>query len=404
MRLSRFIFGFFVSLFFLVLLFGVFLSRSNIQVRSDITAKNHKDFYDYKGITHVVTKYSQGSGSPSQIISAASQANISFIFFTDLNDFDGLHEVTGYSQGVLVLPGKKISYLDSHLLFYSDESLKHLSSLGSSTALATDLLQRKHYDPQDPLLVLAHPYKKGFQWEGDFSQGLNGIEVMNLRHMWQQVWLKKKASFVWSLFLYVFNPKVALLRLINEPQKELQLWDQMNMDHKTIGVLGNHSMAKIFNLGFFSFEFPTYEQSFQFASNHILLESELTGILSRDRKKVYQALQKGNFYFSIDSLAEPKGFAAYMQDNNGTYLMGENIKLTKSLKLNVDLPSIEGLPYEIRIYRNGVELKTAKSLHTSLEITEPGNYRVYARLRLQFPIPGELRWVPWIYTNNFYVR
>ena len=399
----RWILRFFVALFVLTLFFGVFLSRSNVQVRPSISVKKHKLFNDYRGITHVVTKYSRGSGSPSDIIAAAAQAQISFLYFTDLNDFDPLHELSGYSQGVLVLPAKKISYLDSHLIFYGSKELQHLDSLGTANALVTDQLQRPSHQ-ENSILTLAHPFKKGFQWDEENSKGLNGVEVMNLRHMWQSVWLNKKASFLWSLFLYIFNPDIALLRLINEPSKELKFWDQLNQEHKTTGLLGNHTTGKIFHLGPISFAFPTYEQSFAFASNHILLRSELTGIRNRDTEKVFGALKRGNFYFAIDSLADPKGFAAYIEQGKSIHSMGENINLDSNTQLKVDLPDIAKVPYEIKLFRNGREIAISKKLNTQWKITEPGVYRVYARLRLKFPIPGELRWIPWIYTNNFYIK
>jgi hypothetical protein len=404
MRFSRVLFYSITTLFFTILFFGVFISRYDLQLRKDLDPRPHPKFFDYRGISHTLTSHSLGSAPPAEMIEHAAKAKIDFLYITDFNDFDSSHEIFGYNNDVLVFTGKKLSLLDAHFLLYSRDSLQRIDSLGTAQAMTNDFIHRMPSETEAETVILAHPFKPGHEWSLDYPKGLNGIEVMNLRQMWQQTWLHKKASFVWSLFLYIFNPKIALLRLINEPKQEIKLWDKLNMSHKTIGALGNHSTGKIFSAGPFSFSFPTYEDSFRFASNHILLPAELTGVASRDMDRVHNAFTNGHFYFSIDALANPKGFAAYMKSNDRDYLMGSRVPIAKNTTLYVDLPQLNIKTFEIKLYRDGVEVGSSKNRNSEFKIKEPGNYRVYVRLRLQLPIPGELRWIPWIYTNHFYVR
>jgi hypothetical protein len=93
-----------------------------------------------------------------------------------------------------------------------------------------------------------------------------------------------------------------------------------------------------------------------------------------------------------------------MRSNGHDYLMGDSVKYNKDLKLYVDLPPLSSKTFEVKLFKNGQEMKASRIKNTVWEIEGPGFYRVYARLRIQFPIPGELRWIPWIYTNNFYVQ
>lgn len=405
MKLSKFFFYTLTTLILVLLFFGIFLSRYDVAIRKDITLKNHKLFFDYRGATHVLSQYSQGSADTNEIVTAADSAGLNFIYITDLNDFEPLHEKHGYSQNVLLFTGKKISYLDSHLLLYGQKNFKKIDSIGTANAVTNDFLNRIPTEAENMTIVLAHPFKQGFQWSGPYPDGLNGIEVMNLRHMWQQSWIHKKASFIWSLFIYIFNPKVALLRLVDSPTQELILWDTLNKKNKNIGLLGNHATGKIFSAGLISLSFPTYEDSFKFASNHILLKSELTGVESIDSEKVQSALLNGHSYFSIDALANPKGFAAYIVNNESDiFLMGEKISFTPGMKLFIDVPQVHSNDLEIRLIRNGDDYLLSKQSKTTFDIQQPGNYRVYVRVRLQFPIPGEIRWIPWIYTNNFYIK
>lgn len=382
----------------------MFISRYDLQIRSNIVQRKHEKFFDYRGITHALTARSQGSSPPADMIESASKSGVDYLYITDLNDFDTTHDIFGYNNNVLVFTGKKISYLDSHFLIYSQNSLKKFDSLGTSQALISDFLNQVPTDIEDSPIVMAHPFKQDHEWTSTYPPGLDGIEVMNLRHMWQQSWLTKKASFIWSLFIYIFNPKIALVRLIDEPVRELKLWDELSGKRPTLGLLGSQSTGKIFSVGFASISFPTYEDSFKFGSNHIMMRSELTGVASRDKEKIHQALTNGNFYFSVDALANPQGFGAYMTTRGRDYLMGETISWSPDLMLTVNLPQLLTENFQIKLFRNGVEIAASRQKDTKWEIKEPGVYRVYARIRLQLPIPGDLRWVPWIYTNNFYVR
>ncbi len=404
MKLSRLLLYLFTCAVFALLVFGVFISRYDLQLRKDLEATSHPKFFDYRGISHALTSYSLGGSPPAEMIDAAAKAHIDFLYITDLNDFDSSHDIFGYNNDVLVFTGKKISLLDAHFLLYSRNPLSKIDSLGTAQALVNDFIHRMPSETEAETVFLAHPFKVGHEWSLDYPKGLNGIEVMNLRHMWQQTWINKKASFLWSLFIYIFNPKVSLLRLINEPQKEIQLWDQLNKTSKTIGALGNHSTGKIFSAGPISFSFPTHEDSFRFASNHILLPAELTGVASRDMDRVHRAFTNGNFYFAIDALANPKGFAAYIRSGKKDYLMGDRMQLQKHAILFVDLPALNTKNFEVKVYKDGLEWQSSNKQNSRFPITKPGNYRVYARIRLQLPIPGEWRWIPWIYTNNFYVR
>lgn len=405
MRIARLVSLFLGFLAIAFLIFGIFLSRYDLQLNADALASPHKKFYDYRGSTHVMTSHSQGGSTPAEMLIAADTAGMDFVYITDYNDFISGHSNFSYNDNVAVFTAKKLSYLDSHFLVYSPQKLSHIDSIGASHAVLSDLLNKVPSETAATLTVMAHPFKKGNEWASDgYPSGLQGIEVMNLRHMWQQKWLSSKVSFVWSCLLYLFNPKIALLRLVQEPQRELQLWDRLNQKQKTLGLLGSHATGQLFNVGSLKIPFPRYEDSFRFGSNHLLMKSELTGVYSLDAEKIHNAFTAGQFYFALDAVANPKGFAAYMSSKDRDFLMGDTVPLAMQPKLTVDVPPLHTKAVEIRIYKNGTELQKIRDSRAEIKITEPGVYRVQVRVRVQLPIPGELRWIPWIYTNNFYVR
>lgn len=405
MRIARLLFSFFALTAIVFLIFGIILSRYDLQLNADALQTHHKKFYDYRGITHVLTSYSLGGATPAEMLIDANKAKIDYMYITDYNDFSPEHALFGYNNDVVVFTAKKLSYLDAHFLVYSNQPLKQIESIGSSHAVLSDLLNKVPTETTGSLTVLAHPFKKGNEWTSDgYPSGMQGIEVMNLRHMWQQKWISNKVSFAWSCLLYLFNPKVALLRLVQEPQRELVLWDQLNQKQKTLGLLGVHATGQIFNLGPLAIPFPKYEDSFRFGSNHLLMKSELTGVYAIDAENIHAAFTAGHFYFALDAVANPKGFAAYIKTKDKDYSMGDTLSINSQPTLVVDVPPLNTKSVEIRIYKNGQEIHKVRGTNTEWKIDTAGVYRVQVRVRVQLPIPGELRWIPWIYTNNFYIK
>jgi len=266
------------------------------------------------------------------------------------------------------------------------------------------MLTQKEGGNKDTLLVLAHPYKLGFSWTGDIPQGLDGIEVVNVKSLSVQAWIHSKASVIWSFLIYPFNPEFALARLFLEPTEEFALFDKTTLQQKVSAFAGAEASARAIPLANYLVRFPSYERNFEIATNHVLLTSELTGNLNSDRQKIFNALKKGQFYLAFDALGDPKGFLATLEDKSGhTYMMGSQTKLTKGMALNVHLPGAPKNFYEIVIYKNGERYKTINEADASVPITEPAVYRVQVRVAISMPLPDANRWISWIYSNPFYV-
>ncbi len=395
----------FISLVILMYFsFGFYFATFDIEIFKENTDKQeHKLYHDYKGVSHVVTSYSKGSSTPPQILLEATNSNLNFLFFTDLNLLDRPYKISGYHSNVFTFSSQKISYLDSHLLIYSQDPQFYFNSLSAAHAQLHQHLYEEPSPHKKFLAVLAHPFKKNHTWTGEYPIGLDGIEVVNLRHIWQEVWFKDKLSFLWSMFTYPFNPKISLLRLIKEPRKEIELWDQLSQKSKTLGFMGNETTAKIFKILGLNFTFPSYAKSFQFASNHILMESELTGHVDSDRKKIFSSIQSGHFYFSFDSLGDPTGFATYVENGEKRYLMGSDLKITDRTHLIIDLPKGINVPFIIEIYKNGQSFFKSNNLNNTIKLDTAGVYRVEVKIQPMLPLPEGERWFGWIYSNPFYI-
>jgi hypothetical protein len=400
--------GLFIAIVVVIgyLVYGLYISEYDLRIIPKELATDHPPgFHDYKGVTNVHSNLSSGSGDIMTIIRAAQAAELDFISFTDLNVFDPPKQFEGEHGSLVVFIDGEYSYLNSRLLNYFAKTDRHLQGVGRSQVLFSDLLSERKKADDLGIFVLAHPFKPHFRWTGDYPIGLDGLEIINLKSVWQQAWLDTKISFLWSLFVYPFNERLALIRLFQSPDEELHLWDELTQKRPTIGIAGADAEAKI-ELGQSVYlRFPSYESVFRLVRNHILIRSELTGNPLMDADKISRAIRNGQFYMSLDILADPKGFNAYLETADGEVSpLGSEAKIQKGMKLVVILPQKPRAPFDVNIYRNGEKMMTSNSQRTDFFVHEPGVYRVMVRVIPTFPLPDGKKWVPWIFTNPFYVR
>ncbi len=389
--LTYIIYGFYISQF------DVGATRSNLEVKTD------SPFHDYKGLINIHTQKSLGSGTVPQINEEAKVVGADFMLYTDFNIFDNVPTQDTYDGRLLVLSGVKYSYLDSRLIFYSPSD-KHLGySLGEAQTALADLISQDPTSRSESLVVLTHPSLRGYEWSGEWPEGFDGIEILNTKAMSARAWNYSKVSSIWSLFIYPFNPQLALFRLFLEPSAELGLLDQLSLKRKIFAFAGSEASARAIPWAGYLIRFPSYHKTFELLSQHVLLEGELTGNLQQDKAKIFEALKKGQFYICLDLLGDPRGFYTYISSNKDIYPMGSSIKWKKNLVLKAKLPEKPKAFFEIVVLKNGQRYKTFNTPEIEVPVDGPGVYRIQVRIAQRFPLPDATKWITWIYGNPYYV-
>lgn len=387
------------------LTYGFYLSQVDLQVvPSGLRKSNPSDYYDYRGVINVRTNLSNGSSRPQRVIQEAKNAGLDFIILTDVNYYNRMDSFGGYNGNLMVLEEGEYRFLDSRLLYVSLNRQNFPDNSTDAMIFFADILSKKPNDSVSDLVILAHPFNPEPTWTGSYPEGLDGIEVVNPRAISQKAWRRSKVSVLWSLVTYPFNPRLSFLRLFKEPREELSLWDQLSSKQKTLGFAGSDASARAVPLANYLIKFPSYQRSFEFVSNHILLNSELTGQFQKDKVKLLTAIKKGNFYFSIDILGDPKGFNAVLESDGKEYLMGSELAFKKGQQIKVKLPAIPSDFFEIALAKNGETIELSNTDELNFEVKEPGVYRVYVRVSPTMPLPDGKKWITWIYTNPFYIR
>ncbi len=397
------VFGFLTFIIMSYFIYGFYISQNDLKViDSKLQKITDLSYYDYKGVINVHSDASIGSSPIAQIIKSAKNSKLDFMVITDLNDFSEKNLVEGYFDETLILSGSKISYLDSRFIVVPFQKQVLGRNLGEAQVKLADLLSQEK--SKDYLVVLAHPYKAGFSWTGQLPQGLDGIEIINLKSLSHRAFEISKLSPLWSLFIYPFNSTLSFIRLFNEPTEELNLFDSSQEYGQYFGFSGAEASARAFPITDYLIKFPSYQKSFEVFTNHVILKSELTGNVKSDKAKLLTALKGGNSYLAFDMLGDPKGFKCLIEDRTKTFLIGSKVKLTKNLKLKINLPQKPNYFFETVIYRNGSRFQTVNESSVEVEINQPGTYRVQVRVSPYFPLPDATKWITWIYTNPFFVQ
>ena len=379
--------------------------RVDLKVRNELQSfQTPRKFHDYAGVINVHSSKSTGSSNIDDIHQSASDANLDFILLTDLNDFNPDKEEEVYLDNTLLMVGGEYSFIDSRLINFDFKTSEHLQGIGRNHILFSDILDKEFVLDKYGFFLLAHPNKPGYEMKPPLPKGLGGIEIYNLKSIWQLAWLKKRSSFLWALFLYPINMEWSFTRLFaSYTNPELRIWEKENLSRPLIGFAGSDADSNT-QLPWGNWQFPSYKTYFSILRNHILIESELTGELESDRKKIIDALKKGQFYISLDLIGNAKGFETYiLSDSNQIYPLGSILPFSENTSLIIDLENKPKTEFRVIVYRNSEKILISNSQKTEIKIHEKGNYRVLVQVKLNFPFEGE-RWVNWIITNHFYIE
>jgi len=144
--------------------------------------------YEAIGVLHVHTLHSDGTGTPAEISSTASDAGLSFV---GINDHRTLflrdHGLSGLQDGVFFLTGAELEddRRQNHMLVYG---IDRLPPTGDT------LDQLKDVRRQGGIAIAAHPFERGglvpgagtYRWSHGAQGALSGVEIWNYMSAWKR--------------------------------------------------------------------------------------------------------------------------------------------------------------------------------------------------------------------------
>ncbi len=335
------------------------------------------NWQDYKGVIHVHSRYSDGSGSLSRIIGAANKAGLDYCIITDHHTLRHKEEgAEGWHNGTLTLVGEEISPPTNHYLALGIE--KVIDSEDGTPQNYVNEVNR-----QGGLGFILHPASKGKRSLGLKERPWTAWEVKNFTglELWSYMYDWLEPVNLLTLPYYVLRPEKA----ISGPDKEsLRKWDELTQERRVVAIGSVDAHARrVIPLGIFEV-FP-YEQVFLTIRTHILT-SPFNFNLAEDRRLLYSALRQGHSYISYDYLAPADGFKFETEEA----IMGDEVEFSPHLTLTASSPQTAHL----KLIFNGQVIKETEGTSIQLKPQAPGVYRLEAYLK------GK----PWVFTNPIYVR
>jgi hypothetical protein len=347
------------------------------------------------GVIHVHTNASCGSGSLPQVITAAKDANLSFVAITDHNLTLSDAEVAAADPPEFaVIDGEEVSTSAGHYLALgvSDSRWNRGTGFEDRPLMASS-------KRAGAVNFIAHPFGLRDRWSDWGATDYDGIEIFNDDAVWRK---NKVFDIAVAALLYPVNSRLALLRLARTPTENLAKWDELSSKRPVAGICGSDAHANVLVNRWSIARFPSYLSVFSLARQHVLLPvqpGQNADQASAD--DILASIQSGSSFCAVDALSPADGFSETVSSPATSVGPGGAISWSDGEILHVRTPPAAEVPL-LRILRDGREILHTEAQSLDLPLPGPGRYRTEAYLR-QPGFTGWRRWTLWIFSNPVYV-
>jgi len=346
-------------------------------------------YFEYRGIIHAHSRYSDGKGTIEEVAKAASSLSLDFIITTDHDTLLPLAEgKEGYYGKTLLLVGTELSTFSGHMV-----ALDIPDPVYRFPPMAEEALADVH--EEGGIAIAAHPDSPKVPWT-NWDLPLDGMELINTDSEWRY---RSIFRLAYCLALYPASPRYALLLTFFPPGGNLKRWDSFTRRRRFIGSAGADAHGGIPLIGGAFLPFPSYRAVFSLVKLHLLSRKRITGRLLHDKRVIYSAIRRGNFYLGLDGVADARGFFFGASSAGKRGIMGDLIPFSREASLRILVPN--PAPIRVVLIRDGEVVKTFSSSRVSYRPSLPGTYRVEVYLPEGCYPKGKV--LPWIISNPIYL-
>jgi hypothetical protein len=349
-----------------------------------------------RGVFHVHSNRSDGSGSVDAIAEAAQRAGLQFVILTDHGDGTRSPDPPSYRSGVLTIDGLELSTSSGH---YAAIGLpvSPYPIAGTPEDVIEDVRRLGGFG------IAAHPGspRPSLSWQG-WDTPFDGLEWINGDSEWRD---ESRMPIARALLTYLIRAPQSLALLLDRPDRVLHRWDALAIDRKIVGLAGTDAHAR---LGFrqrtdpdassVHVRLPGYESSFRALSNHVVLETPLSGDATIDARALMQAIRSGHVYSVIDALATPGSLSFTATSGSQSAGMGDSLVVDGDVLLHAASNAPPGTT--LVLLRNGQRLQEVTDGPIQMNGgIDRGVYRIEGYTSGSPGGPA----VPWIVSNPIYV-
>ena len=255
-----------------------------------------------RGVVHVHTNRSDGTGSPDSVAAAAAQAGLQFVVFTDHGDAARDPEPPVHLHGVLCIDAVEISTDQGHVVAIGLPRAPY--PLGGQ---ARDVIEDIHR--LGGMAIAAHPAsaRESLRWS-DPDAPFDGIEWLNGDSQWRDEGFPTLGR---TLLTYWLRPAESLGQLLDRPAEAMRVWDEASRTRAVVGLAAADAHARIGLRGVGEpyddrpvGRLPGYVSQFRVFSI-VLPGLRFSGAAAADAAVVVNAIRQGRLVSVIDALASP---------------------------------------------------------------------------------------------------
>ncbi len=345
-----------------------------------------------KGVYHIHSTLSDGSGEVSEIMKTAEDLKLDFVILTDHGEPNRASlGATAWWGRTLLIGGTELSLNSGHLAAFGFPVPIHPLPPEPGEAMA-------EVSHSGGLTFISHPFDKAIPWTDWRPDGFSGLEVLSAYSSARRASLLNLITFPAR---YMFNQKYALLQTLKYPAVNMEKWDELNMHGRYSGIFALDAHGLLPLSSGMRLPFPSYRSMFSILNIYVCIDRELVKDAAQSVDILVDAMRKRHFFNVVEAIAPANGFdtrfiPAAAPDRR--VRMGDESPWSSG-QLEVDLPF--GFETRIRLIHNGkVEKEITSGLkhRVTFQINAPGTYR------LEIFIPANhFSGIPWIVTNPFFL-
>jgi hypothetical protein len=351
-----------------------------------------------RGVVHVHTTRSDGSGTVDEVAGAAALAGLKFVVVADHGDGTRMPLAPAYRSGVLVIDGVEISTTHGHYLALGLGQAPYRLA-GDAADVVEDVRRLGGFG------VVAHPDspKPTLSWR-DWQAPVDGLEWFNLDSEWRDdSWLRLARALVY----YPIRPVPSLALLVGDGGSLLPRWASMAAQRRVIGLASVDAHARLgseggFDRAWVNLRAPSYDTLFATAQVSVELDAALGGDAGRDAAAVLGALRDGRTFSTISARAAAGRVAIVAERDGVRARMGGFLPGTGPVVVTVEADAPRDAV--IRIACDGRTVTQTFASPTFSRALDPNEAGHACQAVVGWPGSSPEQFVTWAVTNPIYLR
>ena len=345
-----------------------------------------------RGVIHVHTSRSDGTGTLDDVAAAAARDGLKFVIVSDHGDGTRSPESPSYRDGVLVIDAVEISTDDGDLVALGLGRTPY--PLGGEGRDVVEDINRL-----GGMSIVAHPVARR-HW-ADWTTTFDGIEWLNGDGEWHD---EPRLTLMRALLTYPLRPIETLGQFLDRSESVFQRWDTLTKRRRVVAVAATDAHARLTQSDAPEpYQQPTivrapgYQTTFETFSI-VIPQLRLSRDASDDARRVVEEIRRGHVFSAVDALATPA--AVSFTATSGPQSASGGDVLAMDGPVSIHVASNAPARSTISLLRDGE--RVASSTQATLEYSAPPMPAVYrAEIGLEHA-PGNPP-VPWVVTNPIYV-